>query len=123
MRTMPWASEERPSPIFGGANSCNTPGCAGWLVIATYFDAVISVEEVGVFKPHPSVYALGPQRLDIPKERICFLSCNGWDACSAKAFGFNVLWCNRFGQPPERMPATPDGEITSRVVLPDLIRS
>ena len=29
---------------------------------------------------------------------ICFLSANGWDACSAKAFSFRVLWCNRFGQ-------------------------
>jgi 2-haloacid dehalogenase len=82
------------------------------------FDAVLSVEEVGVFKPHPSVYALAAQRLHLTPERICFLSSNGWDAYSAKAYGFRVLWCNRFGQAPERIPATPDGEIGDLSLLP-----
>lgn len=86
--------------------------------IAEYFDAVLSVEEVGVFKPHPSVYGMAPQRLDLNKEQICFLSSNGWDAFAAKAFGFRVLWCNRFGQMPERLPGTPDGEITDLSLLP-----
>ncbi|MCC7310042.1 MAG: haloacid dehalogenase type II [Sulfuritalea sp.] len=85
------------------------------------FDAVLSVEEVGVFKPHPSVYALAAQRLALAPERICFLSSNGWDAFSAKAFGFRVLWCNRFGQPAERIPDMPDGEITDLSALPDLV--
>jgi 2-haloacid dehalogenase len=85
------------------------------------FDAVLSVEEVGVFKPHPSVYGLAAQRLDLAPERICFLSSNGWDAFSAKAFGFRVLWCNRYGQPPERIPATPDGEISDLAALPGLL--
>lgn len=82
------------------------------------FDAVLSVEEVGVFKPHPSVYALAAERLQLVPERICFLSSNGWDAYSAKAYGFRVLWCNRFGQAPERIPATPDGEIGDLSLLP-----
>jgi len=86
--------------------------------IAARFDAVISVEEAGVYKPHPSVYALAPQRLGIPKERICFLSSNGWDAWSAKAFGMKVLWCNRFGQPRERIPSDPDGEMRDLSELP-----
>ena len=85
------------------------------------FDAVLSVEEVGVFKPHPSVYGLAAQRLDLEPQDICFLSSNGWDACSAKAYGFRVLWCNRYGQPPERIPATPDGEITDLSLLPELL--
>ncbi|MFA6441568.1 MAG: haloacid dehalogenase type II [Sterolibacterium sp.] len=86
--------------------------------IAAHFDAILSVEEVGVFKPHPSVYGLAPQRLDIPSESICFLSSNSWDAWSAKAFGMKALWCNRFGQAPERLPSTPDGEIKDLSVLP-----
>lgn len=86
--------------------------------IADYFDAVMSVEEVGVFKPHPSVYGMVPERLDLNNEQICFLSSNGWDAFAAKAFGFRVLWCNRFGQMPERLPGTPDGEITTLSMLP-----
>lgn len=86
--------------------------------IAEYFDAVLSVEDVGVFKPHPSVYGMAPQRLKLNNEQICFLSSNGWDAFAAKAFGFRVLWCNRFGQMPERIPGTPDGEITDLSMLP-----
>lgn len=86
------------------------------------FDAVLSVEEVGVYKPHPLVYGLAAQRLGVTPSRICFLSSNGWDAYSAKAFGFRVIWCNRFGQAPERIPATPDGEITNLGALPALLR-
>lgn len=85
------------------------------------FDAVLSVEEVGVFKPHPSVYRLAAERLKIAPARICFLSSNGWDAFSAKAFGFQVIWCNRFGQAAERIPATPDGEITDLSALPTIV--
>ncbi len=85
------------------------------------FEGVFSVEEVGVFKPHPSVYRLAAERLQIAPARICFLSSNGWDAFSAKAFGFRVLWCNRFGQAAERIPATPDGEIADLSALPGIV--
>jgi 2-haloacid dehalogenase len=87
------------------------------------FDAVLSVEEVGVYKPHPSVYGLACTRLEIERSRICFLSSNAWDAFSAKAFGMRVIWCNRFGQAAERIPATPDGEITDLSALPHMLAS
>jgi 2-haloacid dehalogenase len=87
------------------------------------FDAVLSVEEVGVYKPHPSVYGLASARLKIAPSRICFLSSNAWDAFSAKAFGLRAVWCNRFGQAPERIPATPDAEISDLSVLPALLAS
>jgi len=87
------------------------------------FDAVLSVEEVGVYKPHPSVYGLACNRLKLAPARICFLSSNSWDAFSAKAFGMRVVWCNRFGQAPERIPATPDAEISELGALPALLGS
>ena len=83
------------------------------------FDAVLSVEEVGVFKPHSSVYQLAVDRLAVAPKQICFISSNGWDAFSAKAFGFHVLWCNRFAQVPERIPDEPDGEILDLSELPN----
>jgi 2-haloacid dehalogenase len=85
------------------------------------FDAVLSVEEVGVYKPHPSVYGLACERLRVAAENVCFLSSNGWDAYSAKAFGFRVLWCNRSGQIPEKIPQTPDGEIKTLAELPGIV--
>ena len=89
--------------------------------IAGFFDAVLSVEEVKVYKPHPSVYGLVCERLDVTAAHICFLSANGWDAYSAKAFGFHTLWCNRFGQVPERIPETPDAQIATLAELPDIV--
>ena len=85
------------------------------------FDAVLSVEAVGVYKPHPSVYGLATGRMGIAADRVCFLSSNSWDAYSAKAFGFRVLWCNRFAQVAERIPAVPDGEIADLSALPDAV--
>ena len=89
--------------------------------IAGLLDAVLSVEEVKVYKPHPSVYQLASQRFGVPAPQICFISSNGWDAYSAKAFGFRVLWCNRSGQAPERIPETPDAQIATLAELPDIV--
>jgi 2-haloacid dehalogenase len=85
------------------------------------FDAVLSVEEVGVYNPHPSVYQLAADRMGVEPNQISFLSANGWDAFSAKAFGFKVLWCNRFSQVAERMPEMPDGEIRDLSALSEWI--
>jgi 2-haloacid dehalogenase len=71
-------------------------------------DAVLSVEEVGVFKPDPRVYQLAVDRLGVTKNEIGFVSSNGWDAAGAKAFGFNVFWINRSGAPVERLGVVPD---------------
>ncbi len=89
--------------------------------LAKMLDAVLSVEAVGVFKPHPAVYELAAKHFAVAPGKICFLSSNSWDAFSAKAFGFQVLWCNRFGQAAERIPTRPDGEIVDLSVLPEWI--
>jgi 2-haloacid dehalogenase len=90
--------------------------------LARLLDAVISVEEVGVYKPSPPVYRLAPDRLGLWPSEIVFVSSNGWDACGAKAFGLRVAWCNRAGQPRERIPEAPDAEIRSLSELPALVQ-
>jgi 2-haloacid dehalogenase len=89
--------------------------------LADRLDAVLSVEDVGVFKPHPRVYQLAVDRLGVPKEAICFVSSNGWDAAGAAAFGFRVAWLNRLGRPAERLPDTPAAEIAGLEALPVLL--
>jgi 2-haloacid dehalogenase len=84
-------------------------------------DAVLSVEDAGVYKPHRKVYQLAVDRLGMPAGAIAFQSSNAWDAYAAKAFGMRVVWCNRYGQPRERLPGTPDREIKSLVELPRLV--
>jgi 2-haloacid dehalogenase len=84
-------------------------------------DAVISIEEAGVFKPHPSTYRLCVDRMGLPADSICYISANGWDAYAASAFGMRVVWCNRYGQRPERLPGNPDCVVTSLDGLPALL--
>ena len=86
-------------------------------------DAVLSVEEVGVYKPHPKVYQLAVDRLDIPARAIAFQSSNAWDAYAAAAFGMQVVWCNRYGQRPERLPGSPDRIVMALAELPPLVLS
>ncbi len=81
-------------------------------------DVVMSVEEVGVYKPSPEVYAMAARQLDLLPGEIGFVSANGWDAHGASAFGFRVAWCNRSGQPPERLPGAPEVEVRTLADLP-----
>ncbi len=83
--------------------------------------AVISVDEVGTFKPAPVVYALGPAHLGLPREAIGFVSSNGWDVAGAKAFGFRVAWVNRQGAPVEELGVTPDLEVRDLSQLADAL--
>ena len=89
-------------------------GTTRWLASAVHanglnglFDAVLSVDTVRVFKPHPAVYRLAEDSLNLPAAAISFQSSNGWDAYSAAAYGMRVVWCNRTGQPAERLPQAP----------------
>jgi 2-haloacid dehalogenase len=69
---------------------------------------VISVHELAIYKPHPSVYALAERDLGLPPERMLFVSSNPWDVAGARSFGLPVAWVNRAGAPMERLGMTPD---------------
>ena len=85
------------------------------------FDAVLSVEAAGVYKPHRKVYQLAVDRLGVPASAIAFQSSNAWDAYGASAVGMKGVWCNRYGQRPERLPGAPDREVTTLADLPALV--
>ncbi len=84
-------------------------------------DHVLSVEEIGIYKPDPRIYQLAVDRLGVPAARISFQSSNAWDAAGAATFGMRVVWINRFGQRRERLPDGPDVELQSLDALPDVI--
>ena len=71
-------------------------------------DAVLSVDELKIFKPAPEVYELAVKRLGVAKEKIGFVSSNCWDALGAKSFGYRVYWINRLGAPIDRLGFKPD---------------
>jgi 2-haloacid dehalogenase len=75
--------------------------------IGTSVDAVLSVEEVGVFKPDARVYDLVGRHLGVARQDVLFVSSNGWDAAGAARYGFRTAWVNRAGEPIDRLPARP----------------
>jgi 2-haloacid dehalogenase len=76
-------------------------------------DAVISVDELKIFKPAPQVYELAVKKLGVPKDKIGFVSSNCWDALGAKSYGFTVYWINRLKAPVDRLGFQPDMVLTS----------
>ena len=86
------------------------------------FDAVLSVDELKIFKPAPEVYALAVKRLGVAADRIGFVSSNCWDALGAKAFGFRVFWINRSGAPLDRLGPRPDAILKTLGDLPEVLR-
>lgn len=72
------------------------------------FDAVLSVDELKIFKPAPEVYQLAVDRLGVAPAQVGFVSSNCWDALGAKSFGFEVHWINRSGAPVDRLGFRPD---------------
>jgi 2-haloacid dehalogenase len=75
--------------------------------IADSFDAVISVDELRIFKPWPAVYDLAPRYLGVDRAEIGFVSSNFWDICGATSFGFRTFWINRSGAPEDELGLHP----------------
>lgn len=84
-------------------------------------DAVISVERVGVYKPHPSVYRLVTDQLSRAPESILYVSANGWDAAGAAGFGYRSVWLNRLNEPQDRLPGQLAHVIHDLTVVPGLL--
>jgi 2-haloacid dehalogenase len=72
------------------------------------FEHVLSVEEVGIYKPSRRVYRLAMQKFHIQDApSICFVSANTWDAQAAAQFGFQVVRIARVPKRDDNMPGRP----------------
>ncbi len=65
------------------------------------FDSVISVEEGGAFKPHPSVYRSAARILDVEPSQIMMVAAHSFDIMGARACGFRGAYVNRYSLPYE----------------------
>jgi 2-haloacid dehalogenase len=88
--------------------------------IGASVDAVLSVEEVGVFKPDARVYDLVGKHLGVDRAEVLFVSSNGWDAAGAAHYGFQTVWVNRAGEPADRLPARPAHVMADLTGIPAL---
>jgi len=112
---------KRPAAILSNGTPKMLSAAVKSAGLGALVDPVLSVEEVGVYKPHPRVYQLAVDRLGIKPDRIGFVSSNGWDVAGASAFGFKAIWVNRAGAKIERLPAKPVAQITRLDELPALL--
>lgn len=88
--------------------------------IGDVLDDVLSVESVGVFKPHASVYDLVQNRFGCARDEVLFVSSNGWDAAGASGYGFVTAWVNRAGEPIDRLPWKPAHMLPNLTTIPHL---
>jgi 2-haloacid dehalogenase len=93
--------------------------CASGL--ADRFEAVLSVDAVGIFKPDARVYRLVEARLGVRPDKVCFLSSNCWDAHGAAHFGFRTVWVNRASAPDDGLPGKVVTQIKDLSYLPPLL--
>ena len=84
------------------------------------FDEVLSVEKVGVFKPHHAVYDLVGKRFGGSPDTVLFVSSNGWDAAASSGYGFQTVWVNRAGEPMDRLPWKPANVLSDLTTIPEL---
>ncbi|WP_299082594.1 haloacid dehalogenase type II [uncultured Ruegeria sp.] len=88
--------------------------------IGHVLDDVLSVESVGVFKPHARVYDLVQERFGCERDEVLFVSSNGWDAAGASGYGFLTAWVNRAAEPMDRLPWTPAHVLSDLTSIPKL---
>jgi 2-haloacid dehalogenase len=105
-------SNGEPRMLEAGARSAG---------IDDLLDAILTVEDVGIFKPHPRVDQLAVDRLGVAAGRIAFQSSNAWDVNGAATFGFRAVWINRSGMPAERLPGAAEHELRDLSELPVLL--
>lgn len=87
--------------VLSNGTAAMLDAALGAASLAPLLDMVISVDEIGVYKPDPRVYRHAKQRLGVPAAQIRFVSANPWDVAGAGRCGLHVVWVNRRGAPPE----------------------
>ena len=72
------------------------------------FDSIISVDQVGAFKPSPGIYRKAVQRLVCEPPEIMMVAAHSFDILGAQACGFRAAYVNRYGLPTEESEYQPD---------------
>jgi 2-haloacid dehalogenase len=80
--------------------------------VGGHFEAVLSVDAAGVYKPDPRSYRLVEEHLGVAPAEVVFVSSNGFDVAGGKRFGFKVARIARVS------PAALHAEIASVAPIP-----
>ena len=72
------------------------------------FGAIISVDQVGAFKPSPGIYRKAIQRLGCEPGEIMMVAAHAFDILGAQSCGFKGAYVNRYKLPTEDADYQPD---------------
>ena len=79
------------------------------------FDAIISVDQVGAFKPSPGIYRKAIQRLDCEPGEIMMVAAHAFDILGAQSCGFKGAYANRYNLPTE------DSEYQPNIIVDNFV--
>ena len=116
-------NRQRPLALLTNASAMMATATAKAGELFSLFDALLSAEPTGVFKPSPVVYQLAPARFGIPPAEIAYVSAHAWDVAGAALSGLRAVWLNREGAVPEFAWAPPAAVIASLADLPGLLEA
>ncbi len=80
----------------------------------TRWDAVVTAEEAGCYKPDPRPYRLALMQLGVEPHDAAFVAGSGYDLFGTSAVGLRTYWHNRVGL------ARPDGAPPAALERPTL---
>ncbi|MBU1820946.1 MAG: haloacid dehalogenase type II [Bacteroidetes bacterium] len=66
--------------------------------LTPFFEALLSVDAVGKYKPHPDTYRMAARHLNVPMEEILMVAAHGWDIAGAGSAGMQTAFLARPGQ-------------------------
>ena len=84
--------------LIGFATNCSIKkGKEAMNVIDINFNYYVTAEEVGYYKPHPSMYNKILEKMKSTPSRTLFVAGSPFDVRGAKNIGMDVYWHNRIG--------------------------
>lgn len=89
--------------------------------LGEYFGEVISVDEVGAYKPSPEVYRHAAKRLGRGIGEVRLVSSNPFDVVGAEAAGMRAAWIDRSGGLFDTLGPSPDVVAGSLAELADAL--
>jgi len=90
--------------------------------VQEHVEALLSVDDAGVWKPASAAYAYAVRRCGVDADRAMLVAVHPWDTDGARRAGLGGAWVNRSGSPWPAYFLPPDVEATSLVDLADRLR-
>ena len=89
--------------------------------LRSYFQGLVSVDEVGAYKPSPETYRHVARRLGRPIGEVRLVSSNPFDNVGAEAAGMRAAWVDRSGGPFDTLGSPPEIVVETLTELADAL--